>query len=99
MYIVDVYRADSLLGVISQRTSLGLDVRLERNVCALLLGNVQHDEGAKLPETSATEASDLRLTETEGPLGSTNGGVEVMVSRELSHLCWLLKRGPPLLKR
>lgn len=84
MCIADVYRADSLLRLISQRTSLGLDVRLERNVCALLLGNVQDYQGDQLPEISIPGASDLLLAETEGPLGSTNGGVEVLVGRELS---------------
>ena len=33
-----MYRADTLLSLISSREDLGLDVTLERNVCALLLG-------------------------------------------------------------
>lgn len=59
-----VYRADMLLDLISQRKDLGLDVTLERNVCALLLGKESEAQG-QLVAAQAT----LSVSGTEGTDG------------------------------
>ena len=52
-----MYRADVLLGIIGQRRELGVDVTLERNVCALLLGKRSEAQGQLVAAHAATAAT------------------------------------------
>ena len=89
--IEDIFRAYMLLGMISERPNLGLDVRLERNVCALLLGKEQDEGLGKRMTYGAEEPAkmdnpqihDSSLGESTEALGNESA-IEVMVGVILS---------------
>lgn len=65
------------LGMISSRPNLGLDVRLERSVCALLLGKDQDEVGGR---TSMAHAPNNGAAESLG--GSPHGGQDSILHGE-----------------